>query len=253
MGKQGWRFYRIYEKWIHRKADFNFFITEEDHSGANRQYSLDPLKSAVIPYGIENNKIIENAKKRLAESLGVSGSYLLYFNGTLDYAPNTEAVEKIINEINPRLLVRGIDFKIIISGKRLHASLQNKVGRISTICYLGFAQETALLYQGCTLFINPVTNDSGVKTKVVEALSQHCTVVSTRSGATGIPNHLSAGKLLVSENRDWDGFVENIINCLQMPPRETPPQFFKYFQWESVAGKAAQHINNVIRNARYNA
>ena len=249
MGKRNWMLYSSYEKWIHQKANFNFFITEEDLTTANRHYLLDPLKSAVIPYGIEENKIIDNAKERLAESFGVSASYLLYFNGTLDYAPNSEAVEMIIKEINPRLMQRGIDFKIIISGKRLLSSFQQQVERMSTICFLGFAPDTTLLYQACTLFINPVTNNSGIKTKVVEALSQHCTVVSTRSGATGIPNYLCADKLFVSEDRHWDGFVDNIMNCLHMPPRETPVAFFNYFQWEKVAAKAALHIDNIVKNA----
>ncbi|RYY42436.1 MAG: glycosyltransferase, partial [Chitinophagaceae bacterium] len=195
MKKKGWRMYRYYEKWIHRKADFNFFKTSEDLEYAVHHYKLNPEKCLVIPYGVYTFRVIENARELLRHQFDISSQFVFYFNGTLDYYPNAKALEMIIDHLHPLLQAKGMDYTFLISGKPISTGLLKKIAAVTNIKYLGFIDDINLLYQGADLFLNPVLNDSGVKTKVVEALSNHCTVVSFQSGASGMPEDVCGQKL----------------------------------------------------------
>ncbi|HEV7333525.1 MAG TPA: glycosyltransferase family 4 protein [Flavisolibacter sp.] len=249
MGKRGWGWYRRYEKWIHQKADFNFFKTEEERQYALRSFSVSPLKCDVVPYGINRLKKITDAHKKLRQLYNVQSRYIFYFNGTLDYAPNHEAVERIINNINPLLQQSGIDFIILISGKHLSPLLLQKVKQAKTIRYIQFVENVEMIYQASTLFLNPVRNDSGVKTKLVEALANNCTVVSTKSGATGIPKALCGQKLVTTEDGDWVSFVDAVLANATNPPADMPIEFFAHFSWSNIAEKAASQIQANVNYA----
>jgi len=41
MGKWWWRILWVYERWVHRRADYNFFIQDEDMQYAIRPLALD--------------------------------------------------------------------------------------------------------------------------------------------------------------------------------------------------------------------
>src|SRR5215204_4334407 len=100
MGRVWWKAYFIYERWIDRKADFNFFISEKDQAFALKEFGLSPEKCAVITYGIVQQRLPVGADKKIIKRhLGLQDSELLFlFNGTLDYAPNIDAVKGLINQ-----------------------------------------------------------------------------------------------------------------------------------------------------------
>ena len=249
MNKKGWRFFRHYEKWIHQKADFSFFKTDEEQNWAQQNFHLQSSKTAVIPYGVEEFCPIANARQQLKERYKINSPFVFYFNGTLDYAPNTEAVEHLLDTINPMLQETTLAYTIVISGKRLNPALEEKVLAAKNMQYLGFVNDATLLYQSATLFLNPVLNDTGIKTKVVEALANHCTVISAASGATGIPKRICAGKLKTVQDGNWKAFVQLIEESCKEQPADTPPAFFDYFSWKKIVQTAATKINYTLAHA----
>ena len=245
MKRKGWGLYRSYEKWIHRKADHNFFISEEDKESAIKYFHLKETACSVIPYGIEAVTGIVDAKVELKKRLNINADYIFYFNGTLDYKPNIEAVEVLLNNVNPLLQQTGLNYRILISGKRLPQQQQEKISATSEVIYLHFVEDVEALYQGSDLFLNTVVNSSGVKTKLIEALANNCTVVSTNSGASGLPQQLFQNKVLLSNDHDWVSFVKNLLIGIKQPIRHTPEPFFSYFSWSHIAAKAAESIASV--------
>jgi len=79
------------------------------------------------------------------------------------------------------------------------------------IIYAGFVDDINLYFKGADIFINPVIDGGGIKTKVVEALGYDLSVISTQSGAIGIPEEITGGKLLVLPDNDWTEFARKII------------------------------------------
>ena len=247
MHKWWWRLYELYEGWIHRKADHSFFISPEDLAYATKHFKIDSRKASVITYGIEP-VIIHPDQTSLRKKLGLDpGQTIFLFNGTLDYKTNYDAVITLIEKIAPLLSKTIKNFRMVITGNRAPARLQEKMNAASNFIYAGYVDDVNEWYQAADLFLNPVVNDTGVKTKLIEAVANHCTAVSTRSGASGIHINSCGNKLIVTGDEDWEEFVNRIPGALRHSGDKTPAAFYEYYSWDSLAQKAAETIQSLNR------
>src|SRR5687768_12835629 len=189
VGKWWWHILWNYEKYIHQQADHSFCISEEDRQYMIRHFNLKPEKCTVITYGIEWNELPgvkekTEAKIFLRNKYSLSQNTILYlFNGTLDYLPNLTAVKNILKNINPVVQSFDIDYRIIICGKNLPAEMNDlRPYADKNIIYAGFVDDIRIYFKGVDVFINPLTDGGGIKTKLVEALGYDLNVVSTING-----------------------------------------------------------------------
>ena len=242
-----WRLYAKYEGWIHRKAQHNFFISEEDMAFARDEFHLMERSCSVVTYGVEGKKPVRN-RLELKKELGFDPKkFILLFNGTLDYRPNFQAVEVLIDQVEPLLRRQWANaYQIVITGNRAPADLAKKMLANDCVQYAGYVEDVDLYYQAADLFINPVSNDSGVKTKLIEALANHCTAISTTSGAAGIQRELCGQKLVTVADGDWQNFAGQIISLAGKEKEATPPGFFDYYSWKNITRKAAEKITELI-------
>ena len=249
MGKWWWAILWHYEKYVHRHASMNFFITAEDRDYAINEFKLDSEKAALITYGFELTHAPANdekaaAKKMICSRYGIDPrENILLFNGTLDYKPNLDALHIIIEKISPLLLqYKDFRYKIVICGSRLPAYYDDlKQYKESNIVYAGFVDDITVYYRGSDILVNPVIDGGGIKTKVVEALGYNVSVVSTRSGAWGIPMEITGGKMKVCADDDWDNFATEVVTFTR--EATIPNAFFDHFYWGNIAAKAATLLN----------
>ncbi len=247
IGKKWWRLLALYEGIVLRHCDKILCITEED-----RQFFIDKMhvqqnKCIVVHYGIEQNKPPSDktacrkaicVKHQLDPSLPI-----LFFNGALDYKPNTDALDIILKEIYPRLREKKLIVQIIISGRNLPAQYDTlKQWHKENILYTGFVTDINLYTKAADIMLNPVISGGGVKTKMIEALGMNTTVISTETGAAGIPEGTCGDKLHIVKNNDWSLFADTIIKVLQAPPPSTPSKFYELFNWENIIKKVLNHI-----------
>ncbi len=248
-GKWWWRILWFYEKTVHRNADINFFITEEDRVFAINNFKLDQTKCFTITYGFDLNTPPSNEERKMANNKLKtlhhipSDIVVLLFNGTLDYKPNLDAVNHIINNINP-ILQTHTDFKynIIICGKGLPASYNNLQGH-KNIIYAGFVDDISLYFKGADIFINPVIDGGGIKTKLVEALGNNLFTISTIEGAIGVPEEITNKRMHIVKSNDWNLFADAIVHA-SYGDSSIDQAFFDYFYWDKIAKKAANAIGN---------
>lgn len=245
MHRSWWKVYFGYEKWIYQKADFSFFISEEDRAFATARFEVDAQKTAVITYGVDEVRHLEDAGKMLRKELALGDEKLLYFNGTLDYTPNREAIENIIKRLLPLLDRKAFAYKLLVTGRRLPAGMEKLFQSHPSVYYKGFVADAVLYYQGADVFLNPVINDAGVKTKLVEAIANGCPVVSMFSGAKGFRKELAAGLFCEVPDNDWETFADVVIEMCPIEKQETPTAFWEYYSWKAVAEKAAKIINQL--------
>jgi hypothetical protein len=102
-----------------------------------------------------------------------------------------------------------------------------------------------LYFKGADLFINPVTEGGGIKTKLVEALGHNLSAVSTSNGAFGISTAVTGNKLIIAGDKDWDSFCKAIISC--STSENIPDAFFKEFYWGNIAEKAAGILSEEVK------
>ena len=249
-GSWWWPLLWQYEKFIHRKADINFFINDEDRDFAIKHFALDVAGCHTITYGFEINKMPlpeerMDAKKELQRHYGLhEAERILLFNGTLDYKPNTDAVDIILQQINPILLVHeNFKYKIIICGKGLPSRYDELKSYTSkNIIYAGFVDDISVYFKCADIFINPVIDGGGIKTKLVEALGYNLTSVSTINGAIGVPPAVTGNKMHLVEDNGWQGFANAIFEADLA--ENIPTAFFDHFYWGNIAAKAAAVLSN---------
>jgi glycosyltransferase involved in cell wall biosynthesis len=250
MDKWWWGILWHYEKWTHKNADHNFFIQDNDRNYAIENYKLDPDLCTVITYGFELSAVPGTADKQAAKAEICQthsiqdDNRLLLFNGTLNYKPNLDALITILEKINPTLLASAnFKYNIIICGNKLPAEYKGLIDhKEKNIIYAGFVDDINLYFKGCDIFINPVIEGGGIKTKVVEALGNDLSVVSTISGAIGIPAEITGDKMRIIADEDWAAFAKQIISI--DTNLSTPVAFFDHFYWNNIAAKAAAVINS---------
>lgn len=251
VGKRWWKILWHYEKYIHQKADFTFCINSKDRNYFHEQYKIPFEKSAVITYGISWDAIPSSAEREAARNALVtrysltSDTYLFLFNGTLNYFPNLVAVKNILYKINPLFLKKQVNYKIIICGKGLPDEMNElKNFDSQNIIYAGFVDDITEYFKGADVFINPVTEGGGIKTKLVESLGYNMNAVSTTDGAIGVDENICNGKLLLSPNEDWQAFADNMEKSLASFPDITSA-YFDHFYWKKIAAKAATIVRTL--------
>jgi glycosyltransferase involved in cell wall biosynthesis len=246
LGKWWWRILWQYEKLTHRHADYNFFIHDEDKNYAIQQFGLDEAKCITMTYGIEWDSIpakdeIEQSRKIIKSQYHIhEEEKILFFNGSFNHLPNAEGLKKITELINPTLQLRGyLKYKIIICGKDIPVDIADK--QYPNIIFAGFVDDVSLYFKAADIFLNPISEGGGIKTKLVEALGNNLNAVSTKNGAMGIDEGWCNGKLFVCDNDDWISFADLVIKASKYNA-DISPLYFEHFFWGNITKKAAAFI-----------
>ncbi len=237
--KWWWPILKYYEKWSFRKADALFFITPEDKNFAITQWKIANEKCIDLPFGIdvENYPADKNSCRELIDGKHAikPDEKILLFAGALNYKPNLDAVNIILEKLNPLLLLQNtFNYKIIICGKGLPDEMNNLNSYSKkNIIYTGFIADIETYYKGADIFLNPVLTGGGVKTKVVEAIAYGTTVVSTYEGAKGVNNEVCGKQLQISHHLNWNEFASIVFNNINTN-EVTPHEFYNFYCWKNI-------------------
>ncbi len=244
MQKTGWRLYMMYERWVHQKANYNFFVTAEEMNKVIDRWQLDPKKCLVVTYGthiLQPISFDEKAYYRnqlIAENQLTDQTKLFLFNGSFDYLPNIDALRVIISEILPVLNAQPFNFRLFICGRWLTTQWEEVLRTYPEIIYKGMVDDITPYYGGVDCFINPTTLGTGIKTKLIDSLAENLTVVSARTGTKGLRPELAGEKLIIIEDYDWQGFARAMMDPATFNPKNTPEAFYQTFNWDSIVQKA---------------
>jgi len=245
MGKWWWKILWQYERFIHRQANFNFFIHEPDRQYALKNFKLDPAKCITVTYGIEwdappTSTELEDAGRQLRTAHNIAkDEVILFFNGAFNYKPNMDALQRIIEIINPILQKQSLPYRIIICGRDIPREILN--GNYPNMIITGFVDDISLYFKGANVFINAVVEGGGIKTKLVESLGYDLNAVSTDNGAIGVDPAICNEKLLLVRDHDWQSFAEAIPVAAGIKA-SIPPAYFDHFYWVNIIKKLVEFI-----------
>lgn len=248
IGKWWWPVLYQYEKWVHRQADYNLFITNEDKTYALENYSVNKEKCMIATYGIMSKTIpLKDQRQKSAAFLRSEHNIkedeiILLFNGMFNYKPNRDALKLLLNDVVPLLATSGLKYKLIICGSNIPPEIVNSAPANTIVA--GFVNDIDLYLKGTDVFLNPITDGGGIKTKLVEALGYNLSSVSFKSGATGVPLHLTGNKLYVAPDGDLQEFARCIQKAAVSVSENIPEAFFEHFNWEKIAVQIEKFINS---------
>ena len=191
-----------YEKNICNKATQVMTITNED-------------KDSLIKIGVKKENItmlpgiiIDGLDNKPFSDFNLRSNNLMYV-GSLSWDANIDGLVYFLNNIYPNVKAKIPDIKFYIIGKNPPESLQKFAQKDKSIILTGFVQDLKKYYVKSKLFVVYLRYGSGIKIKILEALSNAMPVITNDIGIEGI---YTGGVALAVNDKE---FSEKIILLLK--------------------------------------
>lgn len=203
---QEWPKLRDFERDALRRADLTLCVSEEDASGLR---DLTPSKADCIvpvPIGVDT--------EYFAPAQRSPNSRTLLTIGTMYWPPNVDGLLYFHTEIWPKVKAKIPNVRLNVVGAKPTAAVRALDTPESGIHVTGSVPDVRPYAEDCAAFIVPLLSGSGMRVKILNALSMGLPVVSTTLGAEGIA--VEDGKhLLLADTPET--FADALMRLLREP------------------------------------
>ena len=186
---------KYFENYISKKFDIFTCVSNVDKKKIKKIYNI---KSKLLPNGINTPSISKIKEKKFKFNY-------IFFCGSIEYMPNKEALDILINKIMPLVSKKNPNIKLVVSGnKKLpykHNSLIN-VGFVSKIKFYSYLK-------GASLFVNPMKTAFGSQVKMISALVFGKTIIASKKAILGLDIKDKFNKIFIAD--DHKEFARLII------------------------------------------
>lgn len=179
---------------------------------------------------------------------------LIAFLGSMDWAPNVDAVFWFIQEILPRIRQTLPETRFRIIGSNPPEALIRLGETAVGIEVTGSVEEVSTPLRECALMAVPLRAGSGVRLKILESMSVGVPVVSTKVGAEGLPLRDGHELLLADDAPEFSHAVIRLLqdNALRQTIAEQARQLVaRDFSWQHSAAKLHGFIAALMKNNIY--
>lgn len=213
---------------------FSYFNNKTIISEQDRNLIPHPQNQEIriIPNGVDTDyfKAISHEKE-----------YELLFNGNMDYPPNVESVEYLVNKIMPLVWAKMPDIKLLISG----ASPNNRVLALASknVVISGWVDDIRENFAKSKILVAPMQISIGLQNKLLEAMAMQvpCVTSALANNALGAIHN---EQIMVAETPEQ--YANYIIELLQDNAKAKKIamngyQFvIKNFNWKSTTASLEQ-------------
>jgi|SRR6478735_6598981 len=134
---------------------------------------------AITPNGVDVDYFVPTPDR------SSSHSPVLVFAGSMNYAPNLDAIEFYMEQMHRPLRAEFPDLKLVVLGSI--AERLQKYQSTPGIEFVGFQRDMRPYFDAAHLSIVPLRAGSGTRFKILESWAMGRPVVSTTIGAEGLP------------------------------------------------------------------
>ena len=163
---------------IHHAA-LTFAVSDDDRD-ALRSIAPD-ANVVVIPIGVDTSYY-----DRAASDIGESRRFDVVFSGTMGYRPNADAARWMLTQVWPRVRQALPAATLAIVGREPPKAIARFDGR-DGITVTGEVPDDRPYMAGAGVYVLPIRIASGVRVKLLNALSMACPVVATPAACRGVP------------------------------------------------------------------
>jgi len=164
---------------------------------------------------------------------GVRKNKSLIFIGTMNWYPNIEAVEFLINEVWPEVKILNPDATLNIIGAHPPEHIKKYDG-YNNIKIHGFIDDIRPLFDVAHLYICPIKDGGGTKLKILDALAMGKAIIADPIACEGI-NVINDENVVLCKTKDE--FIKNIdelfsndlkVTNLEISARKLAEQVYKF-------------------------
>lgn len=156
-----------------------------------------------LPFGIISPEISEN--------VGVEENSLFHI-GSMDWMPNEESVRWFLSDVWPLLHKELPQVRLYLAGRKMPQDLMD--ADIEGVRIVGEVPDATYFISSKQINVVPLLSGSGIRVKIIEAMSIGKTVVTTTIGAQGI-DYTDGHDLLIANTPEE--FVSQIRRCVDNP------------------------------------
>ena len=153
-----------------------------------------------IPFGI--------ASPELADNVGVEENTLFHI-GSMDWMPNEESIRWFLREVWPMLHRELPQVRLYLAGRKMPRDLMEL--QTDGVTVVGEVPDANYFIASKQINIVPLLSGSGIRVKIIEAMSIGKPVVTTTIGAQGI-DYTDGENLLIADTPS--DFVRQINRCV---------------------------------------
>ena len=178
-----WRKYDRFEKRAYSQAPLLVTVSDEDARLAERDYgatNVQVVDNGVDPVFFHPNPAF--ADDPHAERV----PHRLLFLGSLDWRPNIDAAELLLDTVFPLIRQQVPEAELQIVGRRPSQALRDRIAATPGVTLHSDVPDVRPFLWQCGMMIVPLRIGGGSRLKILEALATACPVVSTAVGAEGL-------------------------------------------------------------------
>ena len=181
-------------------------MTDEDRTVLSRFVALSRLRT--VPIGVDSS-YFDPAQVPAQEP-----PRRMLFVGNYRHPPNGDAVHFFVRDVLPRIRQQVPDAEFWIAGSNAQLLNQRIVGGADGVRVVGYVSDVRSCYRSATLFVAPILSGTGMRVKLLEALSMGMAVVATPLAARGFRSTHGA---VMRTATTAGAFAEEVVTLLRNP------------------------------------
>ncbi|MBT4519885.1 MAG: glycosyltransferase family 4 protein [Halieaceae bacterium] len=147
----------------------------------------------------------------LVDSRRVDDIFRMLFVGNLDYAPNQDALFRLLRHVLPRVREQVADARLVVVG-RGGDQIAAEYGSDAGVDWLGYVTDLEAQYQSASIGVVPLRVGGGSRIKILEAFAQGLPIVASSKAAQGLA--VQHGRELMIAD-DHDAMLEAILHLTE--------------------------------------
>lgn len=198
------KFYKNIKSKIYSRFDKVYFVSNLDAEYESKIHSQFSEKIDFVNLGVDHNKFnIENYKIN-------SNEKSIIFTGIMDYGPNKDAAIFFAKEVMPILLSKYPELKFYIVGKNPDKEIKQLNSK--NIIVTGFVDDIVKCIAEATVYVSPLRFGTGMKNKILEAMSTSKPIVASKVSIEGIDELIHNENIFEANNvNDWVKYISYLF------------------------------------------
>ncbi len=231
--KQQWKKFQCFERRVFAEA--NQVVTVSDQDAERVTTDFHGARPEVVENGVDTTFFRPMGEER-------EPSHILFL-GSLDWRPNLDAVNLLLNDIFPAVRAAEPTAHLSLVGRHPPDWLAQDVQDRPGVSLHGDVTDVRPFLARCGQLAVPLRIGGGSRLKILEALACETPVVSTRIGAEGL--HLENGRHLDVVERVED-MAGALVRCIRNPAaaqaqaRLSRRLVLDRYDWDMLADKLEQ-------------